>query len=222
MGVFDGVKGLSPKQAQTLERNLEKAGGISVREYGRREVVLRRGEDPGGIGILQNGLLLLESVNLDGQRRIMDYYGPGDLFWKRSLPDLEKGVYYVIAGMKSRIAFVDDQKMSAAYGAHGLRAVLLDHMLKSAQERALIHIDILGQRSLRQKLNAFFTSLNREQKTGVFLLPFSMTDCADYLGADRSAMMRELGRMKTEGLVKVQGRRIELCGKTGQEDGNHG
>lgn len=93
MGVFDGVKGLSPKQAQTLERNLEKAGGISVREYGRREVVLRRGEDPGGIGILQNGLLLLESVNLDGQRRIMDYYGPGDLFWKRSLPDLEKGVY---------------------------------------------------------------------------------------------------------------------------------
>ena len=75
MGVFDGVKGLSPKQAQTLERNLEKAGGISVREYGRREVVLRRGEDPGGIGILQNGLLLLESVNLDGQRRIMDYYG---------------------------------------------------------------------------------------------------------------------------------------------------
>lgn len=35
-------------------------------------------------------------------------------------------------------------------------------------------------------------------------------------------MMRELGRMKTEGLVKVQGRRIELCGKTGQEDGNHG
>lgn len=180
MGVFDGVKGLSPKQAQTLERNLEKAGGISVREYGRREVVLRRGEDPGGIGILQNGLLLLESVNLDGQRRIMDYYGPGDLFWKRSLPDLEKGVYYVIAGMKSRIAFVDDQKMSAAYGAHGLRAVLLDHMLKSAQERALMHIDILGQRSLRQKLNAFFTSLNREQKTGVFLLPFSMTDCADF------------------------------------------
>ena len=218
MGVFDGVKGLTQKQAQSLA----KADAVTIREYGKREVVLRRGEDPGGIGILQNGLLLLESVNLDGQRRIMDYYGPGDLFWKRSLPDLEKGVYYVIAGMKSRIAFVDDQKMSAAYGAHGLRAVLLDHMLKSAQERALMHIDILGQRSLRQKLNAFFTSLNRQQMSGVFLLPLSMTDCADYLGADRSAMMRELGRMKTEGLVKVQGRRIEVCGKTGQEDGNHG
>ena len=67
MGVFDGVKGLGPKQAQTLERNLEKAGGISVREYGKREVVLRRGEDPEGIGILQSGILLLESVNLDGQ-----------------------------------------------------------------------------------------------------------------------------------------------------------
>ena len=79
MGVFDGVKGLGPKQAQTLERNLEKAGGISVREYGKREVVLRRGEDPEGIGILQSGILLLESVNLDGKRRIMDYYGQSEL-----------------------------------------------------------------------------------------------------------------------------------------------
>ena len=161
MGVFDGVKGLGPKQAQTLERNLEKAGGISVREYGKREVVLRRGEDPEGIGILQSGILLLESVNLDGQRRIMDYYGPGELFWKKSLPDLDRGVYYMIAGEKSRVAFADDRKIAAAYGIHGLRAVLLDHMLKTAQERALMHIDVLGQRSLRQKLNAFFSFLDR-------------------------------------------------------------
>ena len=79
MGVFDGVKGLSPKQAQTLERNLEKAGGISVREYGRREVVLRRGEDPGVVVSVEKGVRLLESVNGDGQRRIVDDYGPGGL-----------------------------------------------------------------------------------------------------------------------------------------------
>ena len=222
MGVFDGVKGLGPKQAQTLERNLEKAGGISVREYGKREVVLRRGEDPEGIGFLQGGVWLLESVNVDGERRIMDYYGPGELFWKKSLPDLDRGVYYMIAGEKSRVAFADDRKIAAAYGIHGLRAVLLDHMLKTAQERALMHIDVLGQRSLRQKLNAFFSFLDREERTGTVVLPFSLTDCADYLGADRSAMMRELGRMKEEGLVAVQGREIRLYGQQGQEDGKRG
>ena len=222
MGVFDGaldgVTGLTQRQAQSLA----KAGAVTVREYAKREVVLRRGEDPGGIGILQSGLLFLESVNLDGQRGIMDYYGPGDLFWKKSLPDLEKGVYYVITGMKSRIAFVDDRKISASWGAHGLRAVLLDHMLRSAQERALMHIDVLGQRSLRQKLNALFSFLDREETPGAFRLPFSLTDCADYLGADRSAMMRELGKMKEEGLVKVQGRRVELCRKAGQEGEGRG
>ena len=53
-------------------------------------------------------------------------------------------------------------------------------------------------------------------------MPFSLTDCADYLGADRSAMMRELGRMKEEGLVAVQGREIRLYGQQGQEDGKRG
>ena len=128
----------------------------------------------------------------------------------------------MIAGEKSRVAFADDRKRAAAYGIHGLRAVLLDHMLKTAQERALMHIDVLGQRSLRQKLNAFFSFLDREERTGTVVLPFSLTDCADYLGADRSAMMRELGRMKEEGLVAVQGREIRLYGQQGQEDGKRG
>ena len=41
-------------------------------------------------------------------------------------------------------------------------------------------------------------------------MPFSYTDCADYLFVDRSAMMRELGRMKEEGLIRTEGKRIWL------------
>ena len=39
-------------------------------------------------------------------------------------------------------------------------------------------------------------------------LPY--TDCADYLFVDRSAMMRELGRMKEEGLIRTEGKKIWL------------
>ena len=34
-----------------------------------------------------------------------------------------------------------------------------------------------------------------------FTLPFSLTDLADYLSVDRSAMMRELKSLKNEGII---------------------
>ena len=43
-----------------------------------------------------------------------------------------------------------------------------------------------------------------------FTLPFSLTDLADYLNVDRSAMMRELKLLKEDGLVEKIGNRIIL------------
>ena len=41
-----------------------------------------------------------------------------------------------------------------------------------------------------------------------FQLPFSRSALADYISADRSAMMRELKKMREEGLVSTDGREI--------------
>ena len=59
----------------------------------------------------------------------------------------------------------------------------------------------------------YFLFLNRRKGRDGFSLPFSYTDCADYLFVDRSAMMRELGRMKEEGLIRTEGQKIWLEAK---------
>ena len=43
-----------------------------------------------------------------------------------------------------------------------------------------------------------------------FTLPFSLTDLADYLSIDRSAMMRELAHLKEEGFIQKKGKKITL------------
>ena len=48
------------------------------------------------------------------------------------------------------------------------------------------------------------------QKSESFTLPFTMVDLADYLSIDRSAMTRELKRMKEEGLIEINRRNIRL------------
>ena len=45
---------------------------------------------------------------------------------------------------------------------------------------------------------------------GEFSLPFSLSALADYISTDRSAMMRELKKMRDEKLVDIQGRRVLL------------
>ena len=44
--------------------------------------------------------------------------------------------------------------------------------------------------------------LAAQAKASSFSLPFTMVDLADYLSIDRSAMTRELKRMKEEGLIE--------------------
>ena len=43
-----------------------------------------------------------------------------------------------------------------------------------------------------------------------FRIPFSLTDLADYLSVDRSAMMRELKILKDEGFIEKSGNKIKL------------
>ena len=52
--------------------------------------------------------------------------------------------------------------------------------------------------------------LAAQAKASSFSLPFTMVDLADYLSIDRSAMTRELKRMKEEGLIEMDKRCVRL------------
>ena len=72
-------------------------------------------------------------------------------------------------------------------------------------------VDVLSRRSIREKLLCYFRQLADQTGSESFLLPFSLSTLADYIATDRSAMMREMKRMKEEGILRSEGRRITLC-----------
>ena len=49
----------------------------------------------------------------------------------------------------------------------------------------------------------------KEQKRE-FELPMTLSSLADYLSTDRAAMMRELQKMRADGLIQSSGRKFEL------------
>ena len=55
--------------------------------------------------------------------------------------------------------------------------------------------------------------LSTRKLNKTFTLPFSLTDLADFLSIDRSAMMRELKLLKEGGFIDKSGNRITLLYK---------
>ena len=71
-------------------------------------------------------------------------------------------------------------------------------------------IQVLSKKSLREKLMTFFTQ--RVQESGSFAFEISMdrSAMADYLGVDRSALSRELSRLRDEGALKFRKNHFEI------------
>ena len=69
---------------------------------------------------------------------------------------------------------------------------------------------MLSQRSIREKLLCYFTTQSYSCGSRSFTIPFTLSMLADYISTDRSAMMRELRKLREEGIVRMEGRRVEL------------
>ena len=71
-------------------------------------------------------------------------------------------------------------------------------------------VEVLSRRSIREKLLCYFGLQTGGDDCGSFHLPFTLSALAAYISADRSAMMRELRKMKEEHLVDIDRGQVTL------------
>ena len=69
---------------------------------------------------------------------------------------------------------------------------------------------LLTSKGVRDKLLIYFQILSNESHSKSFELPMSLTDLSDYLMIERTAMMREIKRMKEEKIIKKNKNKITL------------
>ena len=62
-------------------------------------------------------------------------------------------------------------------------------------------LEIISKKTLREKILIYLSRQAQQSSQMRFTVPMGRMELADYLGADRSALSRELSRMKEEGLI---------------------
>ncbi len=181
------------------------------RSYNRGEVITICSPENDTIGIIRSGTAYLTTINSAEQRRIVDYYQSGNVFGKHFLPDTDENLFYVLAKTNCTVDFIKYQKLITCCEKNCSKHIAwIDHLVMTTARKSLIHVDILGQRTLRSKLMCFFEYLKAEKNSNNFTLPLPLSDLADYLAVDRSAMMREIKKLNEENIIKSDKRKITI------------
>ena len=177
--------------------------GAVVREYGG-----------GGkeVGIVTAGAADLVRIDYGGTRTILEHLEAGSIFGEVLAFTVETGdSVSVVTDTGCQVIYMDyDHIMKRCENAcqhHSQLVQNLFNLVTDQMQQMGRRVEVLSRRSIREKLLCYFAIQAEE---GQFTLPFTLSALADYIGSDRSAMMRELKKLREEGLVEVEGRRITL------------
>lgn len=183
---------------------------LPAKRFKKGQVILGHENISEHSGLVMSGLCVMKSVNATGEESILDYFSPGDVFGGIFTMKENVNLYYIVAKCECEVCF-RAEKNAAEYDEKHQKQFFefAAKQTSAAFSRQLLHTDVLSQRSIRGKLMTWFNALALHQGES-FTLPLSLTDTADFIAADRSAMMRELKKLNEEGIIVSTGPQITV------------
>lgn len=180
-----------------------------VQSYSKREVIYRAGEDVLSVGLVLRGSVNIEHDDVWGNKNILDNIGEGQVFGETyaCIPG-EPLMVSVIAAEETEVLFLNTDKLFAACtevcGYHN--KLIQNLLLITAQKNQNLTRKIFHTtpKSIRDKLLSYLSFQAVREGSYRFEIPFNRQQLADYLGVDRSAMSKELGKMQREGLLTFE------------------
>jgi CRP-like cAMP-binding protein len=167
------------------------------------------------VGIIERGNAVLIRIDEDGVSTVMEELGPGGVFGKTlAFAGSGRDSLEVVCRTPCDVVFIDyPHILKRCENACLHHSLLVQNMLRlmSGKAQGLSErVDVLSRRSIREKLLCYFRLMAEKETGDSFTLPFSLSTLADYIATDRSAMMRELKRLKEEDLIISDGRKFTL------------
>ena len=183
--------------------------GAEKKSFRKNDIIMKFSDWNNNLGIVEKGTTFLVSLNDKGEPNILDYYEEGDIFGRILSPNTNVNLYYIYAKRNCEISiFAYDNLHLLEQTNRELYQHFFENMFSSTVRRNQMHIDILAQRTIRDKLMTYLKYISEMTGKTEFSIPISLSDLADYLSVDRSSMMREIKKMNNELIINSKGTKI--------------
>lgn len=185
--------------------NLRKFHHTRECQYEKNSTIFHAGDAVHEIGIVLDGSVNIENLDLWGNKSILSNIPAGGIFAEVYALCHEPMMVDVTAAENSSILFlITDALMDSQNSGNSWYPKILLNLLEISMHKNLAlteRIFCTTPKTIRGRLTIFLSAQAGKAGSTTFEIPFSRQQLADYLNLDRSALSKELGKMRDEGLL---------------------
>jgi len=184
--------------------------GAYERSYQKGEIIIMDQDHVRHVGIVLRGSVHMLKTDVWGNQTLFSYIAPGALLGEMFAVQRDVSAFVsFVAASDASVLFLDAEHIihdcPNRCAFHGRLVTNFFDLLGQKGVALMEKIEISSRPRLRDKILAYLSLQAQKQDSRFISLPLNRTELAEYLGANRSAMTRELAAMREDGLLDYDG-----------------
>ena len=189
--------------------------GYHVRTFQKGEIISFEAETINHVGVVLEGAVDMVKEDVWGNRTMLLRSYAEDVFGETfACGEDSLSVVTFVASEACKVLFLSFCRvMHTCTHACAFHQTLIENMVRiiARKKRELMRkIEVVSKKTLREKILAYLSIQSQSQGKSRFEIPLGRGEWAEYLCADRSALTRELAKMKDEGLINYHRNSFEI------------
>lgn len=193
------------------------SGCLRQKIYKKNSVIFSMGETIDEIGVVISGNVNIENIDFQGNKTILSNISDDQVFGETYAFCQEPLMVEAVAGENSEILFLNIQTLkNSRFAATEWYRKLIQNLLLQSMHKNLIlssRIFCTSPKTIRERLMIYLSTQSGKAGSLTFQIPFDRQQMADYLNVDRSALSKELSRMRKEGILDFHKNTFRLIKK---------
>jgi len=160
------------------------------------------------MGFLESGKAQIKKLDINGNEILLENLKGGSVFGNMlAFLGRDKEVIGVYAETKCEIIFIPYENINLnCSGACEYRHKFIMNLFRIISNKSSElseRIEIISNRTIREKLMCYIVINCGKEKSDRFRQEMTLSGLAEYICVDRSAMMREIKKLKEEGIIDI-------------------
>ena len=180
--------------------------GYHIGTFRKGETLALEDENIKHIGILLSGVVDMIKEDFWGNKTLLVRMHKDELFGETFACGTDtRSIVSFVVSEDAEILFIPFNKvMHTCSMTCAFHHRLIENMIRiiANKSRDLMHkVDVISKKTLREKILTYLSLQAQTSSSHYFEIPLGRVELAEYMCADRSALTRELAKMKADGVI---------------------
>lgn len=175
-----------------------------TKHYQKGETVIHAGSENRYIFTVLSGSVKIQNNDIWGNTSVLNMVEKGQVFAEAYafLPG-EKLLVEAVANEPCEVLLIDTRRIFALPESEAKNKLIQNLLFISSMKNVHLSRRILhtSSKRVRERVLSFLSEQAERQESRYVTIPYDRQQMADYLSVERSALSKELSKMKAEGLI---------------------